>query len=116
MRPIRDYPLLDLPDLAYELAEISTLLTDSLTILGRAKTTLDCDNLDAYFNKVEADSHAARQRLADYTTQNQRADVVELEQQVAAYRVNYELLTNLITWRENRLSASDILDDIRSGR
>jgi hypothetical protein len=98
MRPIRDYPLLDLPDLAAELAEIGTLLSDSMTMLGRARTVLDCDNLQQYY-QAEADSHAARQRIADYMTQNQRADVVELEMQVAAYRVNYELLTNIIGWR-----------------
>lgn len=93
MRPIRDYPDLTVGDLEREFADIATLLTESMSMLGRARINHECGNLQHYHSPNAGDTHAARQRFADYTTQNERADVIELEQQVAAYRVNFEILS-----------------------
>lgn len=100
MRPIRDYPTLSIPELEDELASIATVLARSMEALGSAKVTYNCDQLQFYYQSPD-DTHAARQRFADYNTQTQFADVQEFEQQVAAYRLNYETLVAFISWRRS---------------
>jgi hypothetical protein len=100
MRPIRDYHLLSIPDLEDEFTTVADLLFKSIEMLGKFKTTHHCDNL-SYYYQADADSHAAKQRMADYNTQNQFSDVIEFEQQVAAYRLSYETLVAIISWRRS---------------
>jgi len=100
MRPIRDYHLLSIPDLEDELSVVADLLYRSIEMLGRVKTTHHCDNL-LYYYQSSGESHAAKQREADYNTQNQLSDVIEFEQQVAAYRLSYETLVSFISWRRS---------------
>jgi hypothetical protein len=99
MRPLRDYPSLSESELEEELVEVLTLLERSMEALSRAKITLHCESLKFYY-EID-DSHAARQRFADYNTQTQYADVVEFEQQVAAYRVNQDTLVHFLSWRRD---------------
>jgi hypothetical protein len=105
MRPVREYHALEVADLEVELSEVHSLLLQSMEQLAKARTALQCDNLTMYWQSTE-DSHAARQRFADYNTQTQFADVIEFEQLVAAYRVNYDTLIAMIAWRHNERSAS----------
>jgi len=100
MRPIRDYPSLTVPDLEDELCQVASVLERTMEALAKAKTVHHCDNLRFYYENLE-ESHAARQRVADYNTQTQFADVIEFEQAVAAYRLNYETLISFISWRRS---------------
>lgn len=100
MRPIRDYPTLLIPDLEDELASVASALERSMLEHAKAKVTYNCDQLVHYY-QCEEESHAARSRFADYNTQTQFADMVEFEQQVAAYRLNYETLIAFISWRRS---------------
>lgn len=100
MRPIRDYPSLTIPDLEDELASVAAALERSLTEHGRAKVTYNCDHLVKYYESAD-ETHASRTRFADYNTQTQFADMIEFEQQVAAYRLEYEILTSFIVWRRS---------------
>ena len=102
MRPIRDYPSLTIPDLEDELASVAAVLERSLTELGRAKIAHNCDHLVKYY-ECDEDTHASRTRYADYNTQTQLADVIEFEQQVATYRLNYETIIAFIAWRRSDL-------------
>jgi hypothetical protein len=110
MRPIRDYPSLTVSDLEDELCQVATVLERAMQALAQARTVHNCDLLKFYYESAE-ESHAARQRAADYNTQTQLADVIEFEQQVAAYRLNYETLVSFISWRR-----SDVYDGISASR
>ena len=98
MRPIRDYPELTVPDLEDEIAQVATVLERSIQELGRAKIVYNADHLKHYYESPD-ESHAAKTRHADYYSQTQLADVIEFEQQVSAYRLNYETLVAFIAWR-----------------
>ena len=100
MRPIRDYHTLSIPDLEAEVCIVGDLLYRSIEQVGKFRVQHHCDNL-LFYHESQAESHAAKQRQADYNTQNQFADLVEFEQQVIAYRLSYETLVAMISWRRS---------------
>ena len=100
MRPFHEYPTLDLPQLAAELANTVKLLYGSYGEYAKALADYEREHLSAYY-AADEDSHAARTRFADYQTRSLHDDVTTFEQNIAAYKVLYDFLTNLIQWRIN---------------
>ena len=100
MRPFHEYPKISIDELQTELSSVVKLLYDSMGEYSKVLGDYERDHIAAYYESPD-DSHAARTRWADRQTQSLHEDVIIFEQNIAAYRVLHDYITNLIQWRIN---------------
>ena len=98
MRPFNEYPTLTINDLQIELANTVKLRYNTYGEYAKALGDYEREHIIAYYNSPD-DSHAAKTRFADQQTYTLHDDVITFEQQLAAFTVLYDYLTNLINWK-----------------
>ena len=98
MRPFHEYPQLDIPQLQVELSSVIKSLYESYGEYAKALGDYEREHITAYYESPD-DSHAARNRWADRQTVSLHDDVVTFEQNIAAYKVLHDYITNLLNWK-----------------
>ena len=99
MRPIHELYLLETDVLQKELGEVSERLARFLDQEAVAVMEFERTNLNRYFSSG-SESHAAKQREADYHSLQEREDVLTFTKEVKALTLIRDYLIRLIEWRQ----------------